>query len=131
MSLRTRTPSVVRLAAGAVSLASVLAAVAAGSATASSPAAAECTEVRSLCLFEGTDLTGDVLTLNTPDEAGECVNLADHGWAGRAASVANTHTRAAALFAGDDCVGDPYSVPGGGEIRDLGSFSPRSAWIAH
>jgi hypothetical protein len=46
-------------------------------------------------------------------------------------SAINTHTEAAALFASDDCIGDPFGVPGGGGIRDLGSFSPSSAWIAH
>ncbi|MGP3966747.1 peptidase inhibitor family I36 protein [Streptomyces sp. 6N223] len=119
------------LVAGAVSLASALVAVAAGPVAASAPAPAECTGVRSLCLFEGTDFTGELLTLNTPDEAGECVNFADHGWTGRVVSAINTHTTDAALFANDDCVGDPFGVPGGGQIRDLGSFSPRSAWIAH
>jgi hypothetical protein len=128
----TRTRSRGLLAAGTVfALSSALVAVAAGPVTASAPAAAECTGVRSLCLFEGTDFTGELLTLNTPDEAGECVNLADHGWSGRVLSVINTHTEAAALFANDDCLGDPYGVPGGGEDSDLGSFSPSSAWIAH
>ncbi len=132
MSLRPLTRSVSRLVAGAVSLSSVLVVVAAGPATASAPAsAAECTGVRSLCLFEGTDFTGDLLTLNTSDEAGECVTFADHGWSGRVVSVINTHTQPAALFMNDDCVGDPFGVPGGGQIPDLGSFSPRSVWIAH
>jgi hypothetical protein len=129
MSLRTRTRSVGLLVAGAVSLSSVLVAGAAGPATASAPA--ECTGVRSLCLFVGADFTGEVLTLSTPNESGACVNVADHDWAGRVASVINTHTQPAALFANDDCVGDPFGVPGGGQIGDLGSFSPRSVWIAH
>ncbi|MDT0345783.1 peptidase inhibitor family I36 protein [Streptomyces litchfieldiae] len=110
-----------------------LVALTGGPAAAQAPAAAsaaECNVSGALCLFDGTDFTGELFTVSSAVPGGTCVSLVDHGWGDRARSAINTNDASAALFANDDCLGGPYQVPAGGSISDLGSFAAKSVWVA-
>lgn len=122
--LRKRTSAVVLAFAAAALLAT-----ASPAAAAPTDSAEDCTSAKTLCLYEGANFTGERFTVSALD-SGTCVSLVDHGWDGRVNSAINTHTASAALFAGDDCSGGPYQVPGSGSIADLGSFEPLSVWVA-
>ncbi|PJE97252.1 hypothetical protein CUT44_13445 [Streptomyces carminius] len=103
----------------------------AGPATADSSgaSAAECPPGGSLCLYEGTDFTGERFTVSSLGPGGVCVSLVDHGWGDRARSAINTHSGHAAMFLNDDCLGGPYQVPGNSSLADFGSFVPKSVWV--
>ena len=82
-----------------------------------------------LCLFEGTDYTGEVWNVRslTPG-VGVCVNLPEHGWEDRAYSAINTGDYYASLFLNEDCVGGPYPVePYSG--KSTLPFHPKSVWV--
>jgi hypothetical protein len=91
--------------------------------------ASPCPFTGTLCLFEGTGYTGAVFTASSLVPGGTCVSLVAHGWGDRAHSVINTHTKSAALFLNDNCVGGPYQVPPGTGISSL-PFTPDSVWVA-
>lgn len=98
-------------------------------ATANTPTTDECPFTDTICLYEGTDYTGDRFNVSSLVEPGTCVSLVDHGWAGRVNSAINTNTTGAALFANDDCIGGPYQLPGNSANPDLGTFEPLSLWV--
>ncbi|MEN3614219.1 peptidase inhibitor family I36 protein [Plantactinospora sp. ZYX-F-223] len=111
-----------------LSVAALLGTAGAGSAGPPSTLDATCPS-NALCLYSGTGYTGDMLPLVSLNPGGTCVSLVAEGWGDRARSVVNTHSRSAALFQNDDCLGDPYQVAGNSSIPNLGSFSPESAWV--
>ncbi|GAA4690019.1 peptidase inhibitor family I36 protein [Phytohabitans rumicis] len=84
---------------------------------------------RSLCLYEGTNFTGDMFPVTSLNPSGTCVSLVDHGWGDRAHSAVNTHNNSAAMFMNDDCIGGPYQVPGKSSLPNFGSFTPESVWV--
>lgn len=86
---------------------------------------------RSLCLYEGTNFTGDVFTVTSFNPSGACVSLVDHGWGDRAHSAINTHNASAAMFMNDDCVGGPYQVPANSSLPSFGTFTPESVWVPY
>lgn len=88
-------------------------AMAAPAASSESALAGDCPFAGALCLFEGTGYTGERFTVqsSTPP-AGVCVDLVEHGWGGRAHSAINNNSKAAAIFASDDCTGHPLSITG-------------------
>ncbi|MFF0823937.1 peptidase inhibitor family I36 protein [Micromonospora haikouensis] len=73
----------------------------------STPAVDACPFPNTLCLFEGTNFTGERLTLSSLVSPGTCVSLVDAGWGDRARSAINTNSRSAAMFMNDDCAGGP------------------------
>lgn len=83
-----------------------------------------------LCLFTGTNFTGERFTVSSLVPPGTCVSLVDHLWTGRARSAINTNSSSAALFPNDDCAGGPYQVPGNSAVPDFGEFRPNSVWVA-
>ncbi|MEQ4304157.1 peptidase inhibitor family I36 protein [Plantactinospora sp. B6F1] len=85
----------------------------------------------SLCLYEGSNFTGERFTATSLNPGGICVSLVDHGWGDRAHSAINTHGTSAAMFTNDDCVGGPYLVPANSSLSSLGSFSPESVWVPY
>ncbi|MPY58335.1 peptidase inhibitor family I36 protein [Streptomyces spongiae] len=91
--------------------------------------AAECPSSGSLCLYAGTTFTGERFAVSSSGPGGVCVSLVDHGWGGRAQSAINTHSGHAAMFANDDCRGEPYPVPGNSSLGSFGSFTPKSVWV--
>lgn len=91
--------------------------------------AANCPFIDTLCLYDGTNYTGERFTVGSFSPTGVCVSLVEHGWGGRVRSVFNSHSNHAAMFMNDHCSGGPYGVPGGTGIPDLGSFSPLSVWV--
>lgn len=75
-----------------------------------------CPFTNTLCLFEQANFGGQrfhVSALNP--QVGACVDLAQHGWAGRARSAVNTNPQNAAAFPNAGCSGGPVG---------LGSFEP-------
>lgn len=96
----------------------------------SAAVSADCPFTNTLCLFEGTNYSGDRFTVSSPLSPGSCVSLVDHGWGDRARSAINTHSRSAAMFLNDDCVGGPFQVPGNSQLPNFGSFTPESVWVA-
>ena len=121
-----------RAARSALALAGVTAGLLLGpvsSAGAAGPADEPCPFAGTLCLYDGTALTGERFTARSLDPNGTCVSLVDHGWGGRARSAVNTNGRSAAMFANDDCLGDPFQVPGGSTIVDFGDFRPNSVFV--
>jgi len=91
--------------------------------------AADCPSSGSLCLYEGTNFSGRQFTVSSNGSDGVCVSLVDHGWGERARSAINTHRGNAAMFPNDDCLGQPYSVPGNSSLDSFGSFVPQSVWV--
>lgn len=91
--------------------------------------AAECPSSRSLCLYSGTSFAGERFTVASAGSGGVCVSLVDHGWGQRAHSAINTHSSSAAMFQSDDCLGQPYALPGNSSLGDFGSFTPQSVWV--
>jgi hypothetical protein len=122
-----RTPAVLLALTATALLATASPAAAAPADTTS---ADDCDFTGVLCLYEGAGFTGERFTVSSLVEPGTCVSLVDHGWDGRVDSAINTNTVSAALFAGDDCTGGPYQVPGSGSVADLGGFEPLSVWVA-
>jgi hypothetical protein len=122
-----------RAARSALALAGVTAGLLLGpvsSAGAAEPAEAEpCPFTGTLCLYDGTDFTGARFDVRSLDPNGTCVSLVDHDWGDRARSAVNTNGRSAAMFANDDCLGDPFQVPGSSTIVDFGSFRPNSVFV--
>ncbi|MEU8021187.1 peptidase inhibitor family I36 protein [Micromonospora haikouensis] len=100
-----------------------------GPAARSTPAAGDCPFINTLCLFEGTNFTGERLTLTSLVSPGTCVSLVDAGWGDRARSAINTSSRSAAMFMNDDCAGGAFEVPGNSSLPDFGGFTPESAWV--
>lgn len=86
---------------------------------------------RSLCLYDGTNFTGEIFTVMSFSPSGSCVSLVDHGWGDRARSARNTHRNSAAMFMNDDCVGGPYQVPGNSSLPSFGTFTPESVWVPY
>jgi hypothetical protein len=82
-----------------------------------------------LCLWDGTNFTGDRLTVSSFGPTGTCVSLVDHGWGDRARSARNTHENSAAMFMNDDCIGGPFQVAPNAAIPDFGTFRPESVWV--
>ncbi|MPY49846.1 peptidase inhibitor family I36 protein [Streptomyces acidicola] len=91
--------------------------------------AAECPSGGSLCLYSGTSFAGERFTVASAGSGGVCVSLVDHGWGQRAHSAINTHSSNAAMFQSDDCLGQPYALPGNSSLGDFGSFTPQSVWV--
>jgi hypothetical protein len=82
-----------------------------------------------LCLYDGTNFTGARFNVRSLNPNGTCVSLVGHGWTDRARSAINNNGKPAAMFANDDCIGDPYQVPGGTTIVDFGGFRPNSVFV--
>ncbi|MET9480904.1 peptidase inhibitor family I36 protein [Streptomyces sp. NPDC006638] len=75
--------------------------------------AGSCEFSNTLCLFEGAGYAGARFTVQAlPPATSACVSLAEHGWAGRAFSAVNTNSRAATLYAGENCTGASLNVAG-------------------
>jgi hypothetical protein len=106
------------------------AAVASASPASAGSSATTCPS-RSLCLYDGTNYTGELYTLTSFNRGGSCVSLVDYGWGDRVHSVRNTHNASAAMFMNDDCVGGPYQVSPNSGISNLGSFTPDSVWVPY
>ncbi|KAF4408212.1 MULTISPECIES: peptidase inhibitor family I36 protein [Streptomyces] len=72
-----------------------------------------CPFTDTLCLFEGTDYTGERFNVRSmvPGQA-VCVDLVSHNYAGRAHSGINTNSRTAVLYSGQDCTGTGYPISG-------------------
>ncbi|WSQ09430.1 peptidase inhibitor family I36 protein [Streptomyces sp. NBC_01231] len=90
---------------------------------------ADCPSSGSLCLYEGANFSGSQFAVRSNGSDGVCVSLVDHGWGERAQSAINTHRGHAAMFANDDCLGQPYPVPGNSSLDSFGSFVPKSVWV--
>ncbi|MBE1487556.1 peptidase inhibitor family I36 protein [Plantactinospora soyae] len=86
---------------------------------------------RALCLYEGSNFTGEMFAATSLNPAGICVSLVDHGWGDRAHSAINTHNTSAQMFMNDDCVGGPYQVPGNSSLSSFGTFTPESVWVPY
>ena len=82
-----------------------------------------------LCLYDGTNFTGERFNVAALVPEGTCVSLVEHGWGDRARSAINTNGRSAAMFANDDCIGGPFQVPAGSANADLGGFRPNSVFV--
>ncbi len=93
------------------------------------PAAGDCPFIDTVCLFSGEDFTGDRLPVSALSPSGACVSLVDAGWGDRARSAINTNRNSAAMFMNDDCIGDPYQIPGNVSMRSFGGFTPESIWV--
>ncbi|MFI1018470.1 peptidase inhibitor family I36 protein [Streptomyces sp. NPDC020965] len=113
-------------------LAAVATAVIGGLATAAPATANEgnCTAVSALCLYSGENFSGTSLPITSQTPGGTCVNVAQSGWSGPVRSVVNTHSKSAALFMNEDCLGGPYQVAANSSIPSLGTFQPKSLWVA-
>nr|QLK00566.1 peptidase inhibitor family I36 protein [Micromonospora carbonacea] len=120
---------VVGLLAAVLGTASAPAAASPGPAARSTPAVDACPFTNTLCLFEGTNFTGERLTVSSLVSPGTYVSLVDAGWGDRARSAINTNSRSAAMFMNDDCVGGAFEVPGNSSRPDFGGFTPESAWV--
>ncbi|MGI5212750.1 peptidase inhibitor family I36 protein [Plantactinospora sp. CA-290183] len=93
--------------------------------------AADCPFTNTLCLFSGTNYTGERFTARSPVAPGVCVSLVDHGWGDRARSAINTSSTSASMFMNDDCVGGPYQIPAGTSLPNFGTFTPESIWVSN
>jgi len=99
----------------------------AGAATTAEPE--PCPFGGALCLYDGTNFAGARFNVRSLNPNGTCVSLVDHGWTDRARSAINNNGKPAAMFANDDCIGDPYQVPGGTTIVDFRGFRPNSVFV--
>lgn len=115
------------LLVGSLSMAALLAAAAPGAARPAS--AGDCPFSDTVCLFEGANYTGERFAVSSLDPSGTCVSLVDHGWGDRAHSALNTNSTSAAMFMNDDCVGDPFQIPGNTGLPSFGGFTPESIWV--
>jgi hypothetical protein len=95
----------------------------------SGASADECPFTGTLCLFDGTNYTGERFTVISLVSPGTCVSLVQHGWANRAHSAINTNGNNAAMFMIDNCVGGPFLVLGNSRLPDFGGFTPASVWV--
>ncbi|MFF8996637.1 peptidase inhibitor family I36 protein [Streptomyces achromogenes] len=116
-----------RLLAAAAGAGAIVAAVTAPATAQPAPAsAAACEFSGALCLFEGTDYTGERFTVQSLEPGvAVCVDLAEHGWAGRAHSAVNNNSRSATLFTGAGCTGSGLSVTGSLPSFDFPALSVR------
>ena len=103
---------------------------AAASAGTTSSNAAACPS-GALCLYEGTNFTGDMFPVTSLNPSGTCVSLVEHGWGDRAHSAVNTHNSSAAMFMNDDCLGGPYQVPANSSLPNFDTFTPESVWVPY
>ena len=88
-----------------------------------------CNYAGSLCLYERVDFNGAEFTAKALNPAvGTCVNLAAHGWGGRAASAVNRNAASAVLYSGTNCTGASYAVAGNYWNRAL-DFSANSVFV--
>ncbi|GAA1742808.1 peptidase inhibitor family I36 protein [Luedemannella helvata] len=88
-----------------------------------------CNYSGSLCLYERVDFNGAEFTAQALNPAvGTCVDLAAHGWGGRAASAVNRNAATAVLYSGTNCTGTSYPVAGNSWNRALG-FSANSVFV--
>jgi hypothetical protein len=69
-----------------------------------------CPFTNSLCLFDQPNFGGARFNVSSLNPNGTCVDLASHGWAGRARSAVNTHTNNAAAFPNAGCSGGPVGI---------------------
>jgi hypothetical protein len=80
-----------------------------------------------LCLFERANFDGARFNVRALDpSAGTCVDLAAHGWAGRARSAVNTNSRSATVFPNPDCTGHPIGV---NELEPTLPLLPNGAFV--
>jgi hypothetical protein len=131
LSIRVRKAAPQRLQSVLLIVGLAIALLVAPAAAQAAPAAAQsqCPFTSTLCLFSGTNFTGDRFTVSSLVPEGTCVSLVDHGWGDRAHSGINTHSNSVALFMNDDCIGGPFQIAPNTGNPNFGSFTPESVWV--
>lgn len=71
-----------------------------------------CPFSNALCLFDQANFGGQRFNVSSLNPNGTCVDLAQHGWGGRARSAVNTNSSNAAAFPNADCTGQPVGLSG-------------------
>ncbi|WP_405431247.1 peptidase inhibitor family I36 protein [Micromonospora sp. NBC_00617] len=89
-----------------------------------------CASTRTLCLWDGTNYTGERFTAQAADPTiGTCVSLAAHGWGnGRAESARNTANQPARLYTSTNCTGSYYQIMPAGSYGSI-SYNSNSVYV--